>query len=185
MSAQLGNIGMEFSRKLNPWFPRVGKRVLENENILSQIQKGAPQLKIQRVEACRGTERLRVPSPDIDPALVPMRLTVIKDRASGKALVLGPAEEWSTLPKRQQIRKGKPARVSLTIFGHRKSETDDVGAPDGVVSDEEQKGGLDVGILGHAPPRMYLCMARGSETCPKMNRLRFDGFTTIWDIRVP
>ena len=140
-------------KKIEPMVPRVGKWVLENENILSQIQKGAPQLKIQRVEACRGTERLRVPSPDIDPALVPMRLTVIKDRASGKALVLGPAEEWSTLPKRQQIRKGKPARVSLTIFGHRKSETDDVGAPDGVVSDEEQKGELDVGILGHAPPK--------------------------------
>ena len=94
------------SRKLNPWFLGSEKGPWKMR-ILSQIQKGAPQLKIQRVEACRGTERLRVPSPDIDPALVPMRLTVIKDRVTGKALVLGPAEEWSMLPKRQQIQKRK------------------------------------------------------------------------------
>lgn len=36
----------------------VGKKVLENENILSQIQKDGPSLKIQRVEARSGCERL-------------------------------------------------------------------------------------------------------------------------------
>ena len=43
--------------------------------------------------------------------------------------------------------------MSLTIFGHRKLEADGVGAPEGVVSEGDQKGELDVEILGHAPPK--------------------------------
>ena len=48
-------------KKIETMVPRVGKRVLDDDGVLAQIQKGAPNLKVQRVEACRGTERLRLP----------------------------------------------------------------------------------------------------------------------------
>ena len=104
-------------KKIETMVPRVGKRVLDDDGILAQIQKGAPNLKVQRVEACRGTERLRLPGADADPETIPLRLTVVKDRITGQSMVLGPAEEWAALPKRQQIRKGQSAKMSLTIFG--------------------------------------------------------------------
>lgn len=66
---------------------------------------------------CRGTERLRVPESGVERSEIPLRVTVIKDRSTGQAEVLGPAEEWVKLPKYQQTRKGKPAKVSLTVFG--------------------------------------------------------------------
>ncbi|CAL1157602.1 unnamed protein product [Cladocopium goreaui] len=104
-------------KKIETMVPRVGKRVLDDDGVLAQIQKGAPNLKVQRVEACRGTERLRLPGADADPETIPLRLTVVKDRITGQSMVLGPAEEWAALPKRQQIRKGQSAKMSLTIFG--------------------------------------------------------------------
>ena len=55
--------------------PRVGKRVLDDDDgVLAQIQKGAPNLKVQRVEACRGTERLRLPGADADPETIPVEI---------------------------------------------------------------------------------------------------------------
>ena len=146
-------------QKIEPMVPRVGKRVLENETILNQIQKGAPFLKVQRVEACRGTERLRCPGTDVDPANIPLRLTIVIERATGKSVVLGPAEEWATLPKRQQTRKGKPAGVSLTIFGSRNPEgIVESGVPRSVDPKTEGASGeigedVDVGIQGHVPPK--------------------------------
>ncbi|CAL1165925.1 unnamed protein product, partial [Cladocopium goreaui] len=104
-------------KKIETMVPRVGKRVLDDDGVLAQIQKGAPNLKVQRVEACRGTERLRLPGADADPETIPLRMTVVKDRITGQSMVLGPAEEWAALPKRQQIRKGQSAKMSLTIFG--------------------------------------------------------------------
>ncbi|CAL1146064.1 unnamed protein product [Cladocopium goreaui] len=98
-------------KKIETMVPRVGKRVLDDDGVLAQIQKGATNLKVQRVEACRGTERLRLPGFDADPETIPLRWTVVKDRITGQSMVLGPAEEWAALPKRQQIRKGQSAKM--------------------------------------------------------------------------
>jgi hypothetical protein len=76
-------------------------------------------MKVRRVEVCRGTERLRVPDPSVDQSEIPLRVTVVKDRSSGQAQVLGPVENWLELPKYKQTRKGTPAKMSITVFGSR------------------------------------------------------------------
>ena len=103
--------------QINSKIPRVGKRVFTEGDEIAVIQKGVPGFKVRRVEVCRGTERLRVPESGVERSEIPLRVTVIKDRSTGQAEVLGPAEEWVKLPKYQQTRKGKPAKVSLTVFG--------------------------------------------------------------------
>ncbi|CAL1150724.1 unnamed protein product [Cladocopium goreaui] len=49
-------------------------------------------MKVRRIEVCRGTERLRVPDPSVDQSEIPLRVTVVKDRSSGQAQVLGPPQ---------------------------------------------------------------------------------------------
>lgn len=45
------------------------------------------------------------------------RLTVILNQESRIVEVLGNPEKWQELPKCQQIRKAKPARISIAVFG--------------------------------------------------------------------
>ena len=103
--------------QINSKIPRVGKRVFTEGDEVAVVQKGVPGFKVRRIEVCRGTEQLRVPESGVERSEIPFRVTVVKDRSTGQAEVLGPAEEWVKLPKYQQTRKGKPAKVSLTIFG--------------------------------------------------------------------
>ena len=139
-------------KKIETMVPRVGKRVLDDDGVLAQIQKGAPNLKVQRVEACRGTERLRLPGADADPETIPLRLTVVKDRITGQSMVLGPAEEWAALPKRQQIRKGQSAKMSLTIFGSfpKSGELETMGSDKEAGTGDD---GEDVVVVSKDPPK--------------------------------
>ena len=104
-------------RQLDTKVPRVGKRVFTEGEEIAEVQRGVPGMKVRRVEVCRGTERFRVPDVKVDRTEIPLRVTVVKDRHTGRAEVLGPVEKWTQLPKGQQTRKGKPAKVSITIFG--------------------------------------------------------------------
>ena len=82
-------------------------------------------------------ELFKIPSQDVDPETIPLRLTVVKNRHTGAAEVLGPAEEWRSLTKCQQIRKSPPARISLTIFGSKEDEV----PPQRVLGDPPQEFG--------------------------------------------
>ena len=99
--------------------PRVGKRVFTYGAEVDEVQRGVTGVKVRRVEVCRGTERFRVPDTSVNKREIPIRITVIKDRTTGQAEVLGPPEEWTHLPKSKQVRKGNPAKMSITIFGER------------------------------------------------------------------
>ena len=88
--------------KIDKKVPRVGKR----GDDFDEIQRGVFGFKVRRVEACRGTERMRIPEQGTNRASIPLRITIVKDRSTGKAQVLGPAERWVSLTKGQQIRKG-------------------------------------------------------------------------------
>eukprot|EP00435_Cladocopium_sp_Y103_P020778 s1772_g5.t1 len=126
--------------KVNSSVPRVGKRVLLDGDEFDHIQHGMPGIKVRRVEICRGTERLRVPDPEVDRAEIPLRVTVVKGRQTGQAEVLGPAEEWVKLPKSKQTRKGKPAKMSLTVFGSPLNNGGIVGAVDPPIQERSKNG---------------------------------------------
>ena len=95
--------------------PRVGTTQVENpSDLFSGIQMLVDDFDVVRVDVCRGTERFRVPTSGTDLVPLTYRLTVILDRDSGLVEMLGEPEKW-------QIRKAKPARISMTIFGSDRS----------------------------------------------------------------
>ena len=71
--------------------PRVGKRVFTHGGEIDEVQRGVTGVKVRRIEVCRGTERFRVPDTAVNKREIPIRITVIKDRTTGKAEVLGPS----------------------------------------------------------------------------------------------
>ena len=73
---------------------------------------------VARVDVCWGMERFRIPTSGTDLVPLTYRLTVIINRDSGLVEILGNPEKWHDLPKSKQIRKAKPARISMTIFGN-------------------------------------------------------------------
>ena len=126
--------------------------MFESGQLFDRIQREVPLMKIRRVEACRGTERYRVPDQSADLSVPPLRLTVIKDRQTGLTEVLGPPEAWQSMSRMKQVRKSRPARISLTIFGQSarssESEGQDVEGDDEVV---EGDGERRVDRVSHEP----------------------------------
>lgn len=125
--------------------------------MVDSIQRGIPGFKVRRVEFCRGTERLMIPEKGTDPEMIPLRLTVVKNRQAGASEVLGPAEEWCNLTKGQQIRKSLPARISLTIFVSK----EELGSPkenvEGIPAGDTGEVDVEMEIQGHGPLK---CVAR-------------------------
>ena len=74
-------------------------------------------------EVCRGTERLRIPKPRTELSDLDLRQTFSMGRTSGRIEQVGEVEEWQKLSQRQKIRKGIPAKLSLTLFGKAKSSS--------------------------------------------------------------
>ena len=110
--------------------PRVGSVVVEVGNgVFQKIAQVVSEFNVRHVEACRGTERYRLPKSGYDLSTLKDRLTVILNRDTGRVETLGKAEEWQKLPKTQQIRKAKSARLSLTIFGDDIPESSPVNPP--------------------------------------------------------
>ena len=56
--------------------------------------------------------------PNLDPQEITHRFTVVIHRQTGEIEELGPVEHWAKLPKYKQQGSGKPAKISLTVFGN-------------------------------------------------------------------
>ena len=98
--------------------PRVGNHIIPpGDPLVLRVQNLVPSLKVHHVEACRGTNRLRIPMLRDNPTEISHRLTVIMHRETGEVKEVGPVEDWTKLPKYKQVRSGAPAKLSLTVFG--------------------------------------------------------------------
>ena len=114
----------EIFKDVDALLPRVGTIVLPpGSDVMQKISVFCDHMKTRHVEACRGTDRYRVPKSGTDVSSLPLRQTLILNRETGEVEQVGGCERWQRLAKRQQIRKGKPARISITVFG------EDVGGP--------------------------------------------------------
>ena len=91
--------------------------IFPQDEFLQQLQMLVRQMKIHHAEACRGVDRLRVASAQFDKQHVTHRKTVALLRESGEIDESREIEDWISLPKYKRIRKGKPSRLALTIFG--------------------------------------------------------------------
>jgi hypothetical protein len=98
--------------------PRVGNAYFwDDDPRVVKVQQHFPQISIKFVLTCRGTERYRVPKPDIARENIPLLKTVVVNRQSGEIQDLGEFEEWQRISKAKQTRKAVSARLSLSVFG--------------------------------------------------------------------
>lgn len=96
--------------------PRVGKIEITDREIISELQNLFPQKLIQRVIACRGTDRTLGPPPEMLPQEAPYRRSLMVIRSTGKVTVEKHWERWDQLSKRQLIRPAHACRLNITIF---------------------------------------------------------------------
>ena len=102
---------------LDKYAPRVGSKVIEMDNPLFKRAQEMCGFRLIHAEICRGTERLRIPKPKTDLSDLDLRQTFSMGRTSGRVEQVGEVEEWQKLSQKQKIRKGIPAKLSLTLFG--------------------------------------------------------------------
>ena len=97
--------------------PRVGNAYFDfTDERVERLQNKFPQVEIRLVIICRGTERYRVPKPDIPRDDIPLRKTVLVCRDNGHIKDMGDFEEWQHLSKLKQSRKAHPAKISMSVF---------------------------------------------------------------------
>ena len=111
--------------------PRVGNACFQGSGdmVVKLIQQVVPDIKVELVVACRGTDRHRIQPADVFPEVLPWRKSVVVVRGTGEVKDLGPPENWTGLSRMRQIRSTRPAKLSLSIFGRK----DDINEPFGAI----------------------------------------------------
>ena len=99
--------------------PRVGSVAIEKDSAAFHQIQSFCSFRLMHAEVCRGTERLRIPKPGNAVKDLEIRKTFSLGRTTGRVEQIGEEEKWQKLSQRQRIRKGIPARLTLTAFGSR------------------------------------------------------------------
>ena len=99
--------------------PRVGKVVFQDGPLFEAAQTRYPDKVIVAIDVCRGIDKLRI-CPIGSKGLAPYRRSVGKRRSDLQAFEDESWEAWEELSKRQQVRKGTPSRLLVTIFASSK-----------------------------------------------------------------
>ena len=96
--------------------PRVGRKEIDDPQIKSMLQEIFGDKQIQRVIACKGTERTLVPPRDLMRGEAPFRRAIIMQRNTRNIQVEDQWEEWEDLSHRQQWRRSHPSYLNITVF---------------------------------------------------------------------
>ena len=120
----------------------------QGDEVVGQIQRLTPHFHVVHVVMARGTNRVQLPKPGLDPQDIPMRQTMVVARKDGKVKVDGGPEAWTRVPKYKRWRKGIPARISLTIYGRSRSET---ASRESGASSSDRRFGAEGAIHGDPP----------------------------------
>ena len=100
--------------------PRVGKRCLENQDIIQSIQALIPGKEIISVVACRGASRTVAPPEHVLKGMAPFRRCIYTERGSGEIRAEDDWEFWENLAKRNLIRPSHATRINITLFAREK-----------------------------------------------------------------
>ena len=134
-------------------------RVYFNEGraVVAKVQRLIPRFHVMHVVMARGTNRVQLPKPGLDPREIPIRQTIVVARRDGKVRVDGEPEAWARAPKYKRWRKGIPARISLTIYGRERSSSaggpavssgENPGVGDRHIPESVPRGSLGRGLVG-------------------------------------
>ena len=107
-------------KEVNGRVPKGGSiAVEEGDAITTLVQQLLPDLQVQQVLFCRGTNRVQPPKGSWTGRDIPLRQVVVVRRDNGKVEVDGDIEEWVKVPRYKQCRPTIPARLSATVYGIR------------------------------------------------------------------
>ena len=120
--------------------PRVGNvKIPEDSPLMGIIQSLVPNIQVNDVFVCRGTERFQVPVNLRSFEQSPIRHTVCLHRSDNTIHDLG-TENWVNLKRLQRIRSSIPSKLCITTFGHlfvqERSSLEQVQPPDSGPSQE-------------------------------------------------
>ena len=97
--------------------PRVGNLKLNKDSeIFQRCQELVPDMKLEGLFVCRGTERLQVPVLAPASSEYPLRKTISQHRQSGEICETS-IENWHNLTRLRRIRNHVPSKLMLTAFG--------------------------------------------------------------------
>ena len=100
--------------------PRVGNmRCDADSEIFSQVCQLVPQIQVESIFICRGTERFQVPIHAPASHGCPIRYTVCLHRHTNQIHDLGP-ENWHNMTRARRIRNCIPSKMTITVFGTEK-----------------------------------------------------------------
>lgn len=132
--------------------PRVGNTLCDpNSQIFQMAQRLVPDLCIQSMFVCRGTDRLQVPILAPTSKEFPIRRTICTHRKTSEIHDLG-SEDWHNLTRNQRIRKSVPSRLTITIFGSSRTPSHEPNALPRVPESSENRAHLKISADTETPP---------------------------------
>ena len=102
--------------------PRVGRREIQDSDMLQKLQQVFPDKNIVTAIACRGTDRTMGPPEHLQKEVAPYRRTIMILRPSGSIQYEKEWEKWDNLSNRQLIRPAHACRINCTVFAQDRPE---------------------------------------------------------------
>ena len=106
----------EVMSMVEPMLPRVGRKEIDQPNVLQLVQKVFPDKRVVKVIACKGTERALGPPKNLNPREAPYRRAIMKSRTDLKVYCQEQWEQYDQISNRQINKKLHPCRVNITVF---------------------------------------------------------------------
>ena len=102
--------------KIESFLPRVGRKVLDQPDIIKHAKELFPDMGIKKILACKGTDRRLGPPLNMHPEEAPFRRSILKIRDTQEIMVERSWERYDQISKRQLNRSSPPCRVNITMF---------------------------------------------------------------------
>ena len=115
---------------VNKIIPRVGKKIVDDPEILQKVQGLVTDKDVRYLVACRGSSRTIEPPNSIVMGEAPYRRSIFTARDSGQILVEEQWEAWEELAKRQLIRPSHASHINITMFACNPSKAHEGDPPD-------------------------------------------------------
>eukprot|EP00435_Cladocopium_sp_Y103_P041817 s1270_g11.t1 len=106
----------EVLQKIDVQLPRVGKRQIDEPQVISMMQDMMQDKIIIAVVACRGASRTLAPPDNLMKGTAPFRRCVFSERGTGELRAEEEWELWENLAKRNLIRPSHATRINVTVF---------------------------------------------------------------------
>ena len=125
--------------------PRVGNtRCSADSEAFQKAQELVPNLHLESMFVCRGTERYQVPVLAPASHTCPIRHTICWHRHENQIHDLG-SEDWHNLTRAKRIRSCIPSRLTVTLFGSKRiPETASMETPKVPVSAPDEPGQVSI-----------------------------------------